>query len=235
MAVALALPRHALPDATFAAVVARLGRRAVVHLVFGSPGGRPTTAQVGAALEELGVPRTSEAAHAGNPEHGTLMSRRDATGRCASACSGATKPTRSSWRSCGASCCTRTAGPACTSPVWRTSSTRPTRCCSPSAARRARAPRSSSPGAPGPSAALLVDTTARRDESGDADPADVSDAVLDEVWQQTGVARRERVAHGALNAGHIVVEGGAATIVDFEASSTAATDPRSPRTSPSSS
>ena len=43
----------ALPDAAFAAVVLGWGLAATVHLIFGSPGGRPTTAQVAAALHEL--------------------------------------------------------------------------------------------------------------------------------------------------------------------------------------
>src|SRR5204863_226338 len=45
----------AFPNDLFAAVVLGWGVAAAVHLAFKSPGGRPTTAQVGAALEELGV------------------------------------------------------------------------------------------------------------------------------------------------------------------------------------
>ncbi len=44
----------AYPNDIFAAIVLGWGVAAAIHLVFGSPGGRPTTAQVSAALEELG-------------------------------------------------------------------------------------------------------------------------------------------------------------------------------------
>src|SRR5262245_18029159 len=43
------------PDGVFTAVVLGWGTAAAVHLAFGSPGGRPTRAQVRAALDELGV------------------------------------------------------------------------------------------------------------------------------------------------------------------------------------
>ena len=44
-----------LPDGALAAVALGWTIAALVHLVFGSPGGRPTTAQVQATLGELGV------------------------------------------------------------------------------------------------------------------------------------------------------------------------------------
>ncbi len=44
-----------LPDGALAAVALGWALAALVHLAFGSPGGRPTTAQVAATLGELGV------------------------------------------------------------------------------------------------------------------------------------------------------------------------------------
>ena len=70
-------------------------------------------------------------------------------------------------------------------------------------------------GTAGPSAALLVDRRPTGTRLVDVDPSDVSDAVLDDVWQQTSHLHATNVAHGALNANHIVVVAGAATIVDF--------------------
>ena len=68
------------PNAMFAAVVLGWAIGAAVHLVFGSPGGRPTRAQVSAALSELGV----EASHVDlapmQPPDGTLMLARDQVG-----------------------------------------------------------------------------------------------------------------------------------------------------------
>ncbi len=44
------------PNAVFAGLLIAWGSAAVMHLIVGSPAGRPTTRQVAAALEQLGVP-----------------------------------------------------------------------------------------------------------------------------------------------------------------------------------
>ena len=63
----------ALPDAAFAAVVLGWGLAATVHLIFGSPGGRPTTAQVAAALHELTGFDGAVTLSPDQPHYGTVM------------------------------------------------------------------------------------------------------------------------------------------------------------------
>ncbi len=70
----------AFPDGAFAAVVLGWGVAAAVHLAFGSPGGRPTRAQVAAALGELGVPAHEVELARPQPRSGTLMLARDDDG-----------------------------------------------------------------------------------------------------------------------------------------------------------
>ncbi len=63
----------ALPDAAFAAVALGWGLAACTHLVFGSPGGRPTTAQVAATLHELTGFDGTVALAPQQPRYGTVM------------------------------------------------------------------------------------------------------------------------------------------------------------------
>src|SRR5262249_4186840 len=62
-----------LPDDAFAAIVLGWGIAAIVHLVFGSPGGRPTTTQVNAALVELMDVDLRVQLAPEQPHYGTLM------------------------------------------------------------------------------------------------------------------------------------------------------------------
>src|SRR5213076_1097905 len=69
-----------LPDGALAAVALGWTVAALVHLVFGSPGGRPTAAQVQATLVELGVDATDVHLVAKQPSTGTLMCAHDEHG-----------------------------------------------------------------------------------------------------------------------------------------------------------
>ena len=103
------------PNGVLAALALGWAIAAVVHLAFGSPGGRPTRHQVAAALAELEVPTTSVELAPVQPSNATLMvARRRTTARCTCASSVATRPTRSSPRRRGAGCSTRTPVPSCT-------------------------------------------------------------------------------------------------------------------------
>src|SRR5438067_3912340 len=69
-----------LPDGALAAVALGWAVAALVHLVFGSPGGRPTTAQVAATLGELGVSADDLHLLPEQPHTGTAMAARDDEG-----------------------------------------------------------------------------------------------------------------------------------------------------------
>jgi undecaprenyl-diphosphatase len=81
-------------------------------------------------------------------------------------------------------------------------------------------------GTAGPGAALLVERRSTGTVLADADPSDVSDSVLDDVWQQVALVHAANVAHGALNAKHIVLTPDGATIAEFSQSSTSNTHAR---------
>jgi uncharacterized membrane protein YbhN (UPF0104 family) len=70
----------ALPRSLVCGAVLGWGAAAAIHLLFGSPGGRPTPAQVETALRELGVAAAGDVqlAPVQPPEH-TLMHARDGT------------------------------------------------------------------------------------------------------------------------------------------------------------
>ena len=80
MALAAMYLGTALPDGILAAVVIGWGIAAVVHLAFGSPGGRPTREHVALALEELRVPVDDVELYEQQPYGSTLMSPTDAAG-----------------------------------------------------------------------------------------------------------------------------------------------------------
>ena len=90
-----------------------------------------------------------------------------------------------------------------TSPGSRTSSTRRTRCCSPRApvcASRRWSSRAAP--APTPRSARCARSTATRLDTLDA--GDDRRRLLDELWEQVARLHEARVAHGALNATHVV-------------------------------
>ena len=63
----------AATDGALAAVLIGFAVAAIVHLIFGSPGGRPTTRQVKAALIELGIDVDAVELRPNQPAHGTVM------------------------------------------------------------------------------------------------------------------------------------------------------------------
>ena len=69
-----------LPNAVVAGAVIGWGCAAVVHLAFGSPGGRPTLPQMAVTLGELGVDARDLALSAVQPTHATLMTAVDDRG-----------------------------------------------------------------------------------------------------------------------------------------------------------
>ena len=63
-------------------------------------------------------------------------------------------------------------------------------------------------GVAGPGAALLVIRPVDGTRLIDADPATITDALLDDLWSQVHRLHEARVAHGALNAQHVVIDEG---------------------------
>ncbi|HWC38822.1 MAG TPA: hypothetical protein VG476_09850, partial [Acidimicrobiales bacterium] len=80
LVVALAALYAGLPDDMLGGVFLGLGIAAGVHLIFGSPGGRPTSAQVTTALAELGTDARAVHLAKRQPAGATLMVGRDRHG-----------------------------------------------------------------------------------------------------------------------------------------------------------
>ena len=191
-----------LPDGALAAVALGWAIAALVHLVFGSPGGRPTTAQVAgdARSSSASTPTTCTCCRQ-QPSTGTAMAatrRRPASSRCG--CSDATKPTRSSCRSSGARWRTRTAVP-----TLHTTRLEDVEAQAYALLLAERAGVHVPPvvvagtAGPGRRADRVSRPLAGHAACATPMPADVTDAMLDDLWKQVASLHAARVAHGRLN------------------------------------
>ena len=210
----------ALPNGVFAGVVLGWATAAAVHLAFGSPGGRPTRAQVKSALNELGVA----------VDEVELAPRQSMGG------------TRMIARANGASFNIRVLGrdeadAQFLAKAWRFLLYKDggprlhlTRIEDVEhegytllLAQRAgvRAPEVVVTGTAGPSAALLVEHRPEGTRASDADADAFTDAVLDDLWSQVKRLHAGNVAHGSLNTRHVLLGEDGVVIVDFEDASTA--------------
>ena len=223
-----------LPDAAFAAVVLGWGIAAIVHLVFGSPGGRPTTAQVAAALHELTGFDGPVTLAPKQPRYGTIMTSESE--RRAAVDPGA-RPRRS-----------RRAAPRQGRAVGALQGRRPEPAPHPPRRGRARGVRDAARGAGrGPRAARRRGRDRRAERGAARHPPGRRDRA-----RATSIPPRSptrcsttsgprcarlhgaRVAHGALNARHVVLGQDGAAIVGFERAAGSATgSPARPPTSPS--
>ncbi len=209
----------ALPDGVFAAIVLGWGVAAAVHLAFGSPGGRPTRAQVAAALAQLGVPAHDvELAHR-QPTGGTLMTARDDEGPLNVRVLGRDESDAQFVAKLWRFLVYKDGGPRLY--LTRLEDVEHEAYTLLLAARGgANVPEVVVTGTAGPGAALLVERHPVGTRAVDADPTEFSDAVLDDLWQQTKLMHAGNVAHGALNLNHIMLASPSCAIVDFSNSST---------------
>ena len=202
-------------DAVLAGLVLGWGIAALVHLTFGSPGGRPTRAQVAAALDELGAPVTELDLAADQPTGATLMVGRDDDGPVHVRVLGRDE-----------------ADAQVMSKLWRSllykdggSRVHLTRLDDVehqaymvllAAQAGAQVADVVVAGAAGPGAALIVERPFEGPRLADVDPATVTDDLLDALWHQVGCVHAARVAHGRLNTRHVVVTPDGPAITDFD-------------------
>src|SRR5262249_58444535 len=90
----------------------------------------------------------------------------------------------------------------------------------------ARVPSVVAVGAAGAGTALVATRAATGITLADTDPVAVTDQVLRDVWRSGARLRDARVAHGRLNAQHVVLTSAGAEIVDFSTASFSATEGR---------
>jgi uncharacterized membrane protein YbhN (UPF0104 family) len=214
----------ALPDGALAAVALGWTVAAVVHLVFGSPGGRPTTAQVHAALAELGLPTDDVHLAAAQPGSGTLMVAHDTTGALSVRVLGRDEADAQllakSWRYFAY----KDGGP--TVHLSRLEDVEAEAYALLLAQRAGVAvPNVVVAGTAGPGTALLAFRPLAGTALVDAEPAAVTDDVLLDLWRQVEAMHAARVAHGRLNTRHVVLTPGGVALGDFETATGTATAP----------
>ncbi len=204
-----------LPDAALAAIALGWGIAAIVHLAFGSPGGRPTTAQVAAALQELTGLDGSVTLAPSQPHYGTVMLSDGSDGPLWIRVLGRDEADAQFLAKVGRSVLYKDAGPKMH--LTRLSEVEHEAYVTLLAERaEVRVPPVVVAGVAGPSAALLVIRPVAGTRLKETDPAVVTDAVLDDLWAQVSRLHGARVAHGALNARHVVLGNDGAAIVGFE-------------------
>ena len=214
-----------LPNDVVAAVVLGWGVAAAVHLLFGSPGGRPTRAQVTDALAELGLDVDGVLIAPYTRADGTVMYAHDAVGEVRIRVLGRDE-----------------ADAQLLSKFWRFlmykdggSQVHLTRledvqqeAFALLLAERsgARVPDVLVVGSAGPGTAVLA--TRQPEGTGLVDllPAELTDEVLRAVWSEVRLLHAARVAHGRLNAGHVLLTPDGPEIVDLVDASYGADDAR---------
>ncbi|MBV8304837.1 MAG: hypothetical protein JOZ04_11545, partial [Acidimicrobiia bacterium] len=204
-----------LVDDALGAIFLGLGVAAAVHLIFGSPGGRPTAAQVTATLAELGVDAAGVRLARKQPSGSTLMAGEDAEGPLSVRVIGRDEADAQFFAKAWRFMAYKDSGPtlyltrlqqveheAYVTLLARDSGVHT---CDVVVAGQA-----------GPKTAVLVQRPVVGLPLAEAHPDDVTDAMLVDAWRQLGVMHDQaRVAHGALDPHNVLVEMGSAAFVDF--------------------
>lgn len=210
-------------NAVFAAVVIAWGSAAAIHLVLGSPAGRPTPRQVEAALSELGVAVAGvELAPAQDRGSTRMVASADDGSRFAVRVYGRdaaeTRLAAKLWRAV----VYKDSGPTLT--FTRLQQVEHEALC----LLRAKdaevvVPDLIAVGVAGPSAAVLVSTGVDHVAFGSADLDQAqADQLVTDAWQALGRLRVARIAHGALDADHLAIDvTGRLALTDFSMASVA--------------
>lgn len=210
----------AFPNDALAAVVLGWGIAAAVHLVFKSPGGRPTALQVELALEQLGVDarrvHLDPVQHAGS----TAMVAEDAGGGLTVKVIGRDEADGQLIAKVGRWIAYKDSGP--TLYLSRLQQVEHEAYVMLLAqGDGVRVPRVLVAGTGGPGAAVLVTRTVEGPRLADLEPKQVTQKVLVDLWKQVAQMHDARVAHGALHTRNVIVGPDGPVIVDFSSSSAA--------------
>ena len=208
-----------LPNDVLGGAFLGLGIAAGVHLIFGSPGGRPTSAQVTAALDELGV--DSADIHLGEkqPSAATLMVGHDQQGPIRVRVIGRDEADAQLLAKLWRFIVYKDSGPKLyltrlqevEHSAYLTLVARD---------HRVRTPDVVAAGQAGPKTAVLVERSVPGRLLSQLEEVAVGDDLLVELWRQVGLLRDARVSHGALDTAHVVMSPDGPAIVGFGAAST---------------
>jgi uncharacterized membrane protein YbhN (UPF0104 family)/tRNA A-37 threonylcarbamoyl transferase component Bud32 len=208
----------AFPNDALAAVVLGWGIAAAVHLVFKSPGGRPTARQVEAALRQLGVDardvHLDPVQHAGS----TAMVAADAGGPLSIKVIGRDEADGQFVAKVGRWIAYKDSGPTLyLSRLQQVEHEAYTMLLA--HGDGVRVPRVLIAGTGGPGAALLVTRPLPGPRLADLDAKQVTQKLLVDLWKQVGRLHDARLSHGALNTSNVIVAADGPSIIDFAASS----------------
>jgi undecaprenyl-diphosphatase len=205
----------AVTDGALAAVAIGFGVAAIVHLAFGSPGGRPTTRQVRAALAQLGVDVDSVALRPVQPAHGSIMVARRGDEEFVVRVLGRDEADAQFLAKAWRWVAYKDGGPELH--VTRREDVEAEAYATLLAERAAvRVPHVEVAGSAGPGTALIVLQVPAGPTLAEAAPELVTDDALHEVWNQVAAMHAAHVAHGRLNAHHIVIADDGPAITDFD-------------------
>jgi uncharacterized membrane protein YbhN (UPF0104 family) len=213
-------------DAALGGFAVGWGIAAIVHLTVGSPAGRPTVAQISAALGELGVDVDAVALAPDQPGGSTVViaTRPDASrlrvrvyGRDAAD----TQLVAKAWRFIAY----KDSGPTFT--VTRLQQVEHEAVCL-FAAHNAgvHVPRVVAAGVAGPSAALLALDQPEQPTFAEVPDGPQLDGGVESLWTDVRRLRDARISHGALDGEHVLVGDAVSTIVDFDRASISSTAAR---------
>jgi len=198
----------------FAAVLLGIAIAAAVHVVFGSPGGRPTRAQVREALAELGVDAGPVELVRSPPAHTTLMTTSDDGGALSVLVLGRDEADAQVLSKLGRFLVYKDSGP--TLHLTRLEAVQEEAYSLLLAERTGvRAPRVVVAGTAGPGMALLATRAPEGPTLDDVDDERVTDLFLRELWQQVGLLHGARVAHGQLSGHNIVLTADGPALAGF--------------------
>ena len=185
-----------LPDGLVAAVALGWSLAALVHLVFGSPGGRPTTAQVQSTLVELGNPDARDVKLLPmQPSTGTAMSAVDADGDLRIRVLGRDEADAQLMSKFWRSLAYKDGGPTLHSTRLEDVEAQAYALL---LAERAgvHVPPVVVAGSAGPGMALIASRTPAGQMLAGVNPTSVTDVMLDDLWKQVAALHAARVAHG---------------------------------------
>jgi undecaprenyl-diphosphatase len=194
-----------------------------VHLAFGSPGGRPTRAQVAAALRELGVDAVDVELGDHQPRQGTTMVARSADGPLEIRVLGRDEADAQLLARFWRFLLYKDGGPQLR--LTRLEDVEHDAFAMLLAARAGvRVPSPVVAGTAGPDTAVGAFRPLEGTAIDQLDAEQLDDATLTAVWVQVARLHGARVAHGELDASHVVLTADGPGVTGFEAAATAATD-----------
>ncbi len=207
----------AYPNDVFAGLVLGWAVAAGVHLLFGSPGGRPTSEQVRRSLAELGIDATDVRLAHHQPTGYTLMSASDASGPLRIKVIGRDEADAQFLAQLWRFVIYRDGGP-------RLALTRLHQIEHEAFVmllardRGVAVPAVLAAGTAGPRAALLVHRPVAGTRLSELEPVLVTDDLLRRVWGQVGALHACHITHGQLDGDRVIVAPDGPHLVDFAAS-----------------